>query len=37
MCFVQLAGSGILGGMFEVVTAGWPYPSAWSPAASNLY
>lgn len=37
MCFVQLAGSGILGDMVEVMTTGCPHPSAQSFVANNLY
>lgn len=37
MWLVQLAESGILGSMVEVMTIGWPHFAAWSPVDSSLY
>lgn len=36
MWFVQLAGSGILGDIVEVMTEGWSHPAAWSPVNSTF-
>ena len=36
MEFVQLPGSGLLGGKFEVNTSGWPYPETLTPIDNML-
>ena len=36
MEFVQLPGSGLLGGRFEVNTSGWPYPESLTPIDNML-